>query len=303
MAGRNYERLSIEAFGNHLLRTDDLDPIYVALVRAHRAEHLHINELYRWILAYVCFYHAGVASWMSQFSGSRFWHEMYRAARNVEPAPVGGRWPRGHERRHFRGKNAEQALDDLTRRYGTDPEDFLKYISRTPRAVRGGELCCDPLSFRIVSERTQEHRGFGPWIGFKVADMVDRVLGIPVTFDDAAVFMFEDPKKAALMLWELREGSKYPSGTRPKQEVILKGVTNHLIEYFQGTFKAPPFADRPVNIQEIETILCKWKSHMNGHYPLFNDIQEIRDGLAPWAEQCSTASNFLSHMPSLPDAY
>lgn len=295
MAGRTYERLSIEAFGSHLLRSGDLDPIYIALVQARRSGAFSEAQLLRWLLAYVCFYHAGVASWMSEHEGAAFWAQMFKAAENEREAPPGGRWPRGHERRHFRAKIATEAVDLLSVRY-PDPEAFMTYIAHEPGEIRGGELCVDPLPFRTVSERTQEHRGFGPWIGFKVADLVDRVLGKRVAFDEAAVFMFKDPEKAAIMLWEQREGHKYPTGARPKREVILRGVTDYLIHHFRD-YAAPPFADRPVNIQEVETILCKWKSHMNGHYPLNNDIQEIRDGLAPWASGCAAARAFLGHMP------
>lgn len=287
MAGRNYERLPIEAFGAHLLNSGDLDPIYIALVEAMNARGYTVAQVYRWLLAYVCFYHAGVASWMSEHEGVDFWAQMYKAAENEQEAPIGGRWPRGGERRHFRGKLATEAVDLLSVRY-PDPESFMVYI-----AHRGDNAV---LPFRVVSQRTQEHRAFGPWIGFKVADLVDRVLGIPVAFDDAAVFMFDDPKKAAIMLWEQREGSKYPEGTRPKQDAILRGVTEYLINHFRD-YNAPPFGDRAVNIQEVETILCKWKSHMNGHYPLNNDIHEIREGLALWAERSVAAHTFRLHMP------
>lgn len=296
MASRDYPRLSIEAFGAHLLRSGDLDPIYIALVRAERSGAFTRPQLLRWIIAYTCFYHAGVASWMSQHEGAAFWVQMFKAAENERETPAGGRWPRGHERRHFRAKIAMDSVDALSRRYFDEPEDMLRFIAREPREIRGGELCVDPIPFKEVSARTQEHLGFGPWIGFKVADMVDRVMGVPVTFDHAAVFMFKDPEKAAMMLWEKREGHKYPEGARPKREVILNGVTSYLIDHFSD-YAAPPLGDRPVNIQEVETILCKWKSHINGHYPLFNDIDEINHGLEPWKLYSEAAVAFAQHMP------
>lgn len=285
MGRRDYQRLSIEAFGTHLLTTGDLDPIYIALVQAERAGHFTRPQLLRWVLAYSCFYHAGVASWMSEHEGPDFWDQMLTAAFNEAPAPVGGRWPRGHERRHFRADIAVDSVRALERRYPDFPEQMLEYI-----AGDGTQ------QFKDVSTRTQEHRGFGPWIGFKVADMVDRVLGIRVAFDHAAVFMFKDPEKAAMMLWEKREGHKYPENSRPKREVILNGVTSYLIDYFRD-LPAPPLGDRAVNIQEVETVLCKWKSHCNGHYPLYNDIDEINAGLEPWAGRSVAAHAFASHMP------
>ena len=55
-----------------------------------------------------------------------------------------------------------------------------------------------------------------------------------------------------------------------------------------------------MNVQEVETILCKWKSHMGGHYPLGNDLHEIREGMTPWTENCFTAWTFLHFFPKLP---
>jgi hypothetical protein len=46
-----------------------------------------------------------------------------------------------------------------------------------------------------------------------------------------------------------------------------------------GHIPAPPRYERGLDVQEYETILCKWSSHMKGHYPLGNDIHEIKKGL------------------------
>lgn len=283
---RNYPRLDIETFGRHLITTGDLDPIYIALVRAERAGAFSRPQTCRWLLAYWCYYHAGVASYMSELEGEAFWDAMLTAAKNEDETPVGGRWPRGHERRHFRAKIAISSVTSLQARYGEEPERMALYC-----AGDGG-----PVPFQAVSKRAQEHDGFGPWIGFKIADMVDRVMGVRVDFDNAAVFMFKDPEKAAMMLWEQREAHKYPENVKPKREAILSGVTEYLIKQF-ADLAAPPLGDRPVNIQEVETILCKWKSHMNGHYPLWHDIREINGGLAPWAERSEAARAFLAYMP------
>lgn len=286
---RNYERLPIEKFGRHLITTGDLDPIYNALVGARKAKAYDEPQLYRWLIAYWCFYHAGVASFMSEMEGQEFWHWMMVAAENEQESPAGGRWPRGHERRHFRAKNATSSIFHMVKTWGAFPEDMVQYI-----AAPETEGQTDPLKFKIVSKRVQEHVGFGPWIGFKVADMVDRALGVQVDFDQAAVFMFKDPEKAAMMLWEERYGHQYPEGAKPKRDAILTGVTDYLIGEFKD-LAAPPLGDRPINIQEVETVLCKWKSHMNGHYPLWNDIKEINEGLSAW--DCKAARDFAKHMP------
>jgi hypothetical protein len=61
-----------------------------------------------------------------------------------------------------------------------------------------------------------------------------------------------------------------------------------------GTLKAPPRFERRINIQEIETILCKWKSHINGHYFVGKDIQEIRHGLSLNRLQCKLTSDLVA---------
>jgi hypothetical protein len=44
--------------------------------------------------------------------------------------------------------------------------------------------------------------------------------------------------------------------------------------------RAPPGFERDINIQEIETILCKWKSYMKGHYQIGEDIEACRVALS-----------------------
>lgn len=276
---RNYPRLNIEDFGAHLLKSGDLDPIYIAL---HRAK-FETGQLYRWLIAYWCYYHAGVASFLSEKEGPDFWRWMNIAAENAPeaPTPFGARWPRGHERRHYRAAIATSSVAYLRSRY-PEPESMVRYLASAADPA--------PLPFRTVSSRAQEWRGFGPWIGFKIADMVDRCLGDAVNFSTDDVMMFKDPEEAALKLWKMRQG--FPESAVPKDKrAAIETVTAYLIDHFKG-FSAPPLGDRPVNIQEVETILCKWKSHMNGHYPLNNDIIEIGDGLTPWTSDCHAASLF-----------
>jgi len=151
-----------------------------------------------------------------------------------------------------------------------------------------------PREFKEICSRVKEHSAFGPWIGFKVADMIDRVLGHPVNFDQAAIFMFKDPVKAVEMFWRQQTG--YGEKARPKD---LNAVITQVVAWLTGEFKdlkAPPIYDRPVGLQEVETVLCKWKSHMNGHYPLGKDTKEITEGLAPWAGYTSVRE-FREFMP------
>jgi hypothetical protein len=71
----------------------------------------------------------------------------------------------------------------------------------------------------------------------------------------------------------------------------------YLIDHFAKLRNIPGIDDRrPVSFLEIETILCKWKSHQNGHYPPGHDLMEIRRGTEPWAFS-KTAEVLLEHLP------
>jgi hypothetical protein len=283
MAGRNYERLSIEDFGRHLLDSGDLDPVYIALTNVD----WDVAQVKRWLVAYWCLYHCGAASYLSTFKGELFWNELRKAAENVVPAPNGGRWSRGSERRHWRGKQALASWQYLQHRYNNQPERMVDYISGPSTVMQ---------EYVTVAERAANHKGFGPWISFKICDMMDRVMHVPVDFNEAAVFMFKDPVKAAMMLYEERNPTPEGMNVRPKQDVIIHRVVEYLTNHFRDTL-APPLGDRPVGLQEVETVLCKWKSHVNGHYPLWNDIREIHEGIEGWGK---VAEEFGHAMPDLP---
>lgn len=284
MATRDYERLEIEDFGRHLLSSNDLDPIYVAL----HGTGWDLPLLKRWMLAYACFYHAGVASWIAEEPRNRFWMRMGVAAANITPAPHGGRFQRGKERRHFRGQQATKAVHELSARYDRG-DGFIDYVA----SQQGYGVIID---YAAVRDRVKEHRGFGDWIAFKIGDLIDRVLpGVEVSFKQAEVFMYRDPRQAALKLFRSRGG--VPDGAKLHDEdAAVVTVVEHLVKHFSNHL-APPTKDRQVGVQEVETILCKWKSHMHGHYPLFNDIDEITEGIQPWLEHSPLAGRFLEAMP------
>lgn len=197
-----------------------------------------------------------MASWLAE----KPYHEFYQGLQDVASNQT-RRFPRGAERRHFRGQNAIDLVSDLRRKYPRAPEDFVLGVSGP--------------SFGVISKRVQLHVGFGPWIAFKIADMLERVFEYPVDFSNCALSMYTEPVKGAVLACE-KWGE--PQGT------FVSSVTHavdRLMAQF-GDFVAPPRPGRFVDIQEIETILCKWKSHMKGHYYVGKDTHEISEGLKDW---------------------
>jgi hypothetical protein len=130
--------------------------------------------------------------------------------------------------------------------------------------------------FKEVVGRVGEWPLFGPWIAFKAADVLERVCGVKVLFPNDITMLYKEPR-AALDILEL-----------PPEEANEK-----LLKHFAG-LRAPPDRKRWCNIQEVETVLCKWKSSVNGHYFVGKDIHEIRKGLTGWGE---TAARLRRNLP------
>lgn len=271
-----YEQLPVREFGKQLIATQDLDPVYSALVKCG----LERDQLYRWLLSYWCFYHVGLASYLSEFSKpTEFWEVALTAAENIESAPGGlGRWPRGKERRHFRGALAMKTIRGLRAAYDL-PQTMVSRC--TINHTLGG-----------VSNFVTSHYGFGPWIAFKAADMLERCAYCEISFNTGVVMMFDEPAKAAVMVYDQERPD---DKTTPRKDRI-QHVTEGLVSYFRDTL-APPTFDRPINIQEVETVLCKWKSHVHGKYALGTDTHEVRHAALLWAAVSPTAARFAKHVP------
>lgn len=273
--GRNYPRISIIEFGNHLFETGDLDPIYVALIGSALPE----PQQSRWLVAYWLFYDAGFACWASEHE--YFWAALALAAENTTPTPYGGRWPRGTERRHFRGSKASDAVMSLIKCYGNKPENMLDY------------LLDGAMDVRSVMERAKHHLMFGDWIAFKVADMLDAILGTQVDQSDLSVFLYDTPRKSILEhyhkdLLELAYGLD--------DKVVLDLAMSWLWMQLKE-LRIPHKPESAPDWFSLETVWCKHLSHLHGHYPLYKDIDEITHGVSLWEPHAETAKTFAKAMP------
>lgn len=253
--------MSYQCFGKILLSSRDLDPIYVMLHDAN----MDRDMLKRWLLAYWCYYSAGVSSHIAE--ADDFWAELWRAHNE--------KWPRGAERRHFRGETSYKALLCLQSTDAT-PEQIVDYMT-------GAD------NFQDISRRVQQFDGFGPWIAWKVADMAERVLHLEVDFSNANLGIYKDPVHGAALV--LTGDENYP--INPDE---LQGVVDDVV-YVMRDFASPPWYDRSVNIQEAETVLCKYKSYCHGHYPPGKDTKEVYHGMKGWGK---LSSRLRRHLPKHP---
>lgn len=259
-------RMSAAAFGKQLIKTGDLDPIYNAIYGAKLPD-VTRNKL---LLAYWCLYHLGAASKIAE--SKNFWRSLGVAAVNE-----GLKWPRGAERRHWRGANALNSFNHLKKRFKT-PCHAVEYFGRGT----GGQ----GSSFFFVSARVREITGFGPWIAFKVADMLERIAEHPISFDNCELGIYDEPRRGAALYLHGDEDTAISLADVKTAAGMLQAEI--------GGVLAPPRGDRYVNIQEVETVLCKWKAHKHGRYSVGHDIEEVRRGLF---DQGDLATQLLRHTP------
>ena len=289
----------IVEFGDELLRTRDLDPVYVAVGEAQ----LDRATLCRLSLAYWCFYNLGAAARLAEIKQpKKYWEKMAEAAAfsPLHPWPVDGKpvngglgWPRGSERRHFRGAQSRQAVAELASKYRTAEEAVESFC-------RPADTNLAPLwtTFSRVQAATKLHRGFGDWIAFKIADWSERVLGYDTDFSDCHLGIYKDPRQGAAVA--------YCEGTGPITVInlalkaweltitdeALADTGDHYVKLWRRKkVYAPGGRKRLVNVQEVETIFCKYKSHLKGHYPMGKDTTENLHMLEQWGQQSDLAKH------------
>lgn len=238
------------AFGRTLVESGDLDPVYIAVAGAK----LSLAQRKRFVLAYACLYNVPLAGAMSEQAGDAFWNTLTAAAASSD-------YPRGSERRHWRGAASIASAAHL-RATGGSPENVVDMWFGHYGAGR---------RFADVVKRVSPFVGFGPWVTFKIADLGERVLEYPVNFDDCALGVYRDPAQGAnLVLYGDHSTTADLQDTDAALRALIASPLGKLV---------PRPGTRRFNVQEAETVLCKYKSHVKGSYPIGKDSKEYLQAL------------------------
>jgi hypothetical protein len=277
-------KMGLIDFGKALIETGDIDPVYTMLWEGmncglfgdtHTMYHRRglascTLPLQKWLLAYWCFYHVGTASLIASINEGVdrsdtvcYWTAMNNAAQSKE-------YPRCPERRHFRGQNAIDSVTHLQRAGLT--KLFTGLIP--PWSVEPG---VKPSTLGSVMEEVRTWVGFGPWIAFKVADMLERLALRRISFLNADTFLFDSPREGAELAHMTYRSKQLPRSPK-KRWRVYRWAVGYIVNGLKD-YNAPPRGERDIGPQEAETILCKWSSHMKGHYEVGEDILAVRRGL------------------------
>ena len=183
----------------------------------------------RFMAAWCAFYNPGIAAKASEYEGELFWRYLRTQYATAK---------RASERRHFRGKAGLDALKTWQERF-TLPEAMVSYMVAS--------------DFFKVQYRAKSVPQIGVYFVWKFADVQERVFRIPCAFPpEAAKHSPSVPQQGAKRIApDLTVGETY---------AMIADYLNDL------GMRSPPWYDRPMNMQEAETVACVYKQYVNGKW-------------------------------------
>lgn len=221
----------------------------------HRAK-TPVRTRLRLTFAQASFDHAGISCEVAE--SDDFWEAMRTAIRGKT---------RGGSRRYFRGPAAFAAVDHFEKTF-TTVENLMSHV-----------CSCKTLAEveKFADKRLPQ---FGKWASFKLADMTERVCGSFISFEHADIMSSKQVQKGA-------------EKAAASLEIDVGELMGLLDDQTWATLASPRF-DRPLNVQEYETLLCNYshegdREHIPGH-----DVENIRRELEGYGK---LAARLIKHLP------
>ncbi len=266
-------------FSREHLASGDIDPVYPVLkhlVRDDGREAAHSR-----VFAYLAWYSLA-SSEAALAHGLRGWP--WKDLPTAEP--IWARYPTGTERRALRGgKNIMKHLEALTATVTTHGswEDWLA------RGLTGSQL----VSWERMRLVTSEPWGNGRWASYKTCEILWKVLGYPLEATDMGNEFSSGPREGLAIVL----GSA-PRGNSPDVIRELDRLAEDLRERLEDDL------GHPLGIEELETLLCDWKSTVQGNYYVGRDTDEMLEGLeASFVPEEVRARVLEARAATLPHAY
>ncbi|ACV50131.1 conserved hypothetical protein [Delftia phage PhiW-14] len=247
-------------------KTWDIDPTYNAIHGAMKD--MGEAKTHRVLAGMALYYHLGFSCQLAeQSTDENFWDVL---GNNYEGTK------RGTERRYFRGEQGRASLKYIKDNYKT-PTDFLLGLHR--------DKYSDLLkAFGPVP-------AFGPYFVWKMGDIYDRILGMPIQADNCIEHLPSEPFKGMELVRKemiARGDASFADYTPQQMFEYMESQTNKL-----GLI-APPAGDRLLDIREIETAMCGLKHFYTGTDYVGKDLVKHSESLLGYGE---TADLLRSHMP------
>lgn len=232
----------------------DNDPVYFAVVRA-RDEWGH-EWATRFCLGMLTYYHMGTAVQAADLEGKEFWDFLDSKFLTA---------PRGAARRHFRGMNGINGFLSM-KAFAPDPNEFFNKMGTSYHSVKSA--CKLGL------------KQMGPYFWLKIADYMDRCLGIPITdWRGLGLNLSTVPADACKVLYPFLK--------------VEEGFQKACERLYALEMNAPPCYDRPIGPPEVETVLCDWLHARQGTNWLGADLIVKRQALEGFGDKAKLMAEWL----------
>lgn len=275
---------ALARFARAMIRSCDIDPLYPVL--RHMISMMNREQQLWLTFLYVAWYNlpSGYAAFLTHPA-----FDSGLAQTSIDPQLL--KLPTGIERRNHRGGTVARHINDyvrqLSRRYAG--EQFAFYTD--------GLDPNDPIAnWRLLTERLQTIWGNGRWAAYKHCEILMKVHDLPLAAPDMGNQFSSGPREGLAYFFNV------PDGQDAATIRLLDRMGIHLQRRLHHEFGVE------LGIEELETILCNWKSLKKGKYYVGHDIDELQEQIARgeherWLPIRARESLYHARQVALPNHY
>jgi hypothetical protein len=237
-------------FAGHQLRSKDMDPLYPVLEYLQRG--MPAERALWHSMVYVAFYN--IASSTQFFEACPEPDLLLLESVDAELF----RLPTGIERRGLRG--------------GTPMRRHLEHLVTLSASFKGFRplLMAGGVTGRVswwqLMASIQQIHGNGRWAAYKLAEILYRVHGFPTEPADMGNAHSSGPRKGLSIIF----GGDAPEGNDPAAIRLLDARGEYVLAVMRQ-------AGLSIDIAQVETALCNFKSLYAGKYYVGHDIDEMQE--------------------------
>ncbi len=237
------------AFHQEMVETNELDPVYPVLKEMGRLLNLSKEDLTWLVHVYVAYYDMGSA--LNCFEEN----PQPRVPSNPTLSRFCATERRGH-RDPYRFKPHFESLVSISENNGGLYAWITKYLTGDPER-----------SWKAIQAPLEVIYGNGRWAAYKVAEMLQKVIDLPIQAPDMGHANSTGPRDGLAYLY-----SDLPTGNKALDIATLDAYSQDLLQKVAAQGAS-------AKIEEVETSLCGLKSLINGHYYIGADIDKMQESL------------------------
>jgi len=268
-------------FSHKMLETKDIDPVYPVLQELNKG--LMMDEQEFWLsFLYVAWYNLPV--------GLTAYTKCPEPDLRILPK-IDWSWPTGIERRANRGGKVVFHIESYLKTVAEYGDQYVFYTKDLDFSKQA-----DPeQNWRIINTRLQTLHLNGRWAAYKHCEILRRVHGLPILAPDMGNAFSSGPRQGLALFYGEVEGNS-PAAIELLDEQALD-LQARMAKW--GV---------EVDIEELETLMCNWKSLVNGKYYIGHDIDELLEQMhvgqeRGWLSTINQAVLEKARRDSLPNEY